>query len=245
MLKLAFSRGTRRHMWASFSFGILTGIMRSVGPLPNNTGDTVSFVWRGYEQGEDTMTYKDHNTATITFMGDGKLKGVIEGSFLEPNCKFAGLHVERQNTVWCMYVKQWKATYRGINDRSYERANVGRWGKWVSDEGCQGKADDSDTTAAGLDSEAEDYESENDRSDAYLDGRRGYKSAEADTDKCRRLEKELAAAQKMIRAKDREIARLKSRLDELEEGDGENYCMDVDSFGGATGTRAWNGNWAF
>ncbi|KAK7691532.1 hypothetical protein QCA50_004931 [Cerrena zonata] len=158
-MKMSTSRGSLKdgHLWISFDFGVISGVMRCQAlPLPANS--TLSFEWRGSESGEGQMTFESINKGTITFLGNGKLKGVLNGDYVpKKNTPFFGTQNQEnlRRVVWVKSVRQWKETWRGINANSYEVANQARWGKWVSDEGCDEDPADSDTTEAGGDSNSD------------------------------------------------------------------------------------------
>ena len=144
-LTLSASRGTGRHLWGSFKFGVVTGIIRCGAP-PDTVGETVAFEWRGYEQGEGEMEYGPENTGTITFLANGKICGTMEGGFMT-TFTFSGVRVQ-ESQVWVTHVKKWKDQWRGINERSYEAAQRRSWAK-VKDMGYRERPAGSDTTSVG------------------------------------------------------------------------------------------------
>jgi len=153
-LSLSPSLGTGRHLWGSFNFGIVTGVIRGGAP-PKSVRGTVAFLWRGHEEGEGQMEYGPENKGTLTFLGNGKLRGTMSGGFMEPFV-FTGVQEPRKNVNLAEHVKEWKEQWRGINDRSYEAAGVSRWGRWHKDEDYKEQPADSDTT------DAEDISDDND-----------------------------------------------------------------------------------
>lgn len=157
-MEMSTSRNSLKdgRLWISFDFGVISGIMRCQAlPLPDN--GTLSFEWRGSESGEGQMTFQSINKGSITFLGNGKLKGVLNGDYI-PNDNVPFYGTQNQANV-----RKWKATWRGINANSYEVANKARWGKWMSDEGCNEDPAESDTTEAGEDTESgAEYPSEED-----------------------------------------------------------------------------------
>lgn len=144
-LKVAHSK-TGGHVWISFDFGVVSGVMRGSAP-PKESTTVCTFTWHGHEQGEGEMTFTEENTGTITFLGGGKLRGTISGSFLGDDVVFTGQMVDTPNTVWVMSVPRWKAKYRRINFAAHERAAVARWGKWVADRDDADPPEDSDSDA--------------------------------------------------------------------------------------------------
>ncbi|KAF8076922.1 hypothetical protein FPV67DRAFT_1665160 [Lyophyllum atratum] len=153
-LKMSFSPG-RSHLWVWFHFGIVSGVMRSYGTLPTHIGDTVHFQWRGQEEGEGEMTYGEENTASITFLGDCKLRGQMRwmGNFEFVGTKPPG----KTNIIWSRSVASWKDIYWGINEASYERANAGRWGGGWYDGG-----DEDDDASSNSDTVGDPYAEDSD-----------------------------------------------------------------------------------
>jgi hypothetical protein len=139
-LTLSPSRYTGGHLWGSFKFGIVTGIIRG-GKPPETAGETVAFKWRGYEQGEGEMEYHEMNTGTLTFRDDGKICGTMKGGYLG-EFKFMGV----RDSLF-KHVKKWKAEWRGINDISYKAAADARWGKWIEGGDYKEQPAGSDTTS--------------------------------------------------------------------------------------------------
>lgn len=142
------SRGTGRHLWMAFDFGAVSGVMRGRAP-PTRANVPCNFEWRGRESGEGEMTFTDENIGSVTFLGGGRIEGKISGSFLGEDVNFFGRRIEKPNVVWSKSVQQWKRTFRSINWRSYQVASAARWGKWVSDEGCNEDPAASDTSVGG------------------------------------------------------------------------------------------------
>jgi hypothetical protein len=148
---------TGAHVWGSFDFGAVSGVLKTCTPPPagidpeSDAPVTANFMWRGREQGEGEMTFGDDNTGTITFIEGGRrIKGVINGSFLEENAAtFTG--TAKQNIrIREKTVKEWKAEWRGINDAAYNAAGRARWGGWGGDVRPERPAA-SDTSEGGLD----------------------------------------------------------------------------------------------
>ena len=138
---------TSSHLWGSFDFGIISGIIRSSAKPPTGTGDECPFFWRGHESGEGQMEFGEGKTGHIIFLGNGKIKGRMEwvGGF-----EFVGKQDDEslRRVVWQKSVKGWKSKWRGINKRSYESARIARWGKWGGDP-APDKPSLSDTSGGG------------------------------------------------------------------------------------------------
>ena len=156
-LRMSLSKKTRRHLWAYFDFGVLSGVMRCSKP-PSLVGDSCTFTWHGTESGEGQMLYDKAQRGTITFQGNGRFKGFIEGGFFG-KAQFVGTRNAEAsfNRVWCMYVKQWKATYRSINESAYGVAEASRWGGWVEDTSRPDRPEDSDTSGGSAKSSRSSY----------------------------------------------------------------------------------------
>ncbi|KAJ7286247.1 hypothetical protein C8J57DRAFT_1287137 [Mycena rebaudengoi] len=148
-LKLCLS-STSSHLWGSFDFGVVTGVIRSSGPLPTTVGGSVSFFWRGRETGEGEATFGDGNIGTITFLGGGNFKAHMDWTWGRLKA-----------------LRKWKAQWRGINERAYNRENIERWGKWGGD-GDDAEQPAGSDTSEGAESrsdeehEAEEYEGSDD-----------------------------------------------------------------------------------
>ncbi|KZV94566.1 hypothetical protein EXIGLDRAFT_766983 [Exidia glandulosa HHB12029] len=166
-LKIAHSESERR-VWISFDFGVVSGIMRGSAP-PKESTTACTLTWHGYEQGEGEMTFTDENVGSITFLGGGKLRGTISGSFMGEDVEFTGQKVDRPNTVWSMSIPGWKAKYRRINFAAHDRASRARWGKWVAevDDADPPEDSDSDAGTGGCGRRRDDY----DEYDSHDEGR--------------------------------------------------------------------------
>jgi len=62
---------TNSHLWAAFDFGVVSGIMRSKTTPPTAIDAKVSYQWRGYESGENTMLYGKDNKGDMTLLQNG------------------------------------------------------------------------------------------------------------------------------------------------------------------------------
>jgi hypothetical protein len=158
---------TASHLWASFRFGIVSGIIRSTLPPPATTGISCPFLWRGRESGEGEMSFGPDNRGSITFLGNGKIKGRMEwmGGF-----DFVGVKVNRKNVAWGKSVKGWKVEWRGINERAYENERVSRWGRGWTQAAADDKPLISDTTAKGSSDglDEDDLDEDDQGSDYYM-----------------------------------------------------------------------------
>ncbi|KZO96511.1 hypothetical protein CALVIDRAFT_563982 [Calocera viscosa TUFC12733] len=118
-LKLAPSLGTGRHLWGAFHFQVVEGVMRG-GPPPKYVGDTWEFMWRGTETGEGEIMFPNDDgvlRGSITFLGDGKIKGTITGDLLGEEAEFTGRKLK--TSITSTAVKGWKKTFRSMNELSF------------------------------------------------------------------------------------------------------------------------------
>lgn len=132
---------------------------------PGKTAQPVcDFFWRGRESSGES-TFGESNTGSITFLGNGKIKGRMEWDL--GNFDFVGKQVDFRGELagrpvrWEKLVSLWKREYRGYNWRAYNRENIARWGKWGGDPDDGEQPADSDTTVA------EESEHESDVDDPY------------------------------------------------------------------------------
>ncbi|KAL1738716.1 hypothetical protein HDZ31DRAFT_69698, partial [Schizophyllum fasciatum] len=80
---------TGAHLWGTFDFGAMTGIIRSIAAAPTAVGLTSKFLWRGAEGGEGEMQLGDDQKGYIKFLAGGRIQGRIEGSFID-KAEFTG-----------------------------------------------------------------------------------------------------------------------------------------------------------
>ncbi|KAF9562443.1 hypothetical protein CPC08DRAFT_376607 [Agrocybe pediades] len=151
-----YPSSTSAHLWASFEFGIISGIMRSVYAVPPGgaVNADIPFEWRGCDQSEGQMTFDSSNRCMLTFLGDGRLEGRMQGSFLG-TVKLSGLLtttddqgkpvLAKSRKAQLEEVRKWKREWRGLNYHNYEVANKRRWGGWGGTEKDE-SAFESDTT---------------------------------------------------------------------------------------------------
>ncbi|KAJ7047206.1 hypothetical protein C8F04DRAFT_1227273 [Mycena alexandri] len=116
-------------------------------------GDPVAFFWRGRESGEGISTFGDRNNGTINFLGGGKFKAAMNSDL--GDFKFAGTKLDgAEADVSAGSLREWKKTWRSINQRAYDRENVARWGKWGGD-GDDGENPAGSDTTEGAESDEE------------------------------------------------------------------------------------------
>ncbi|RDB19988.1 hypothetical protein Hypma_013076 [Hypsizygus marmoreus] len=122
-LKMSPSPGGS-HLWGAFHFGVFSGNFRSSGLPPRKVGEVVHFEWRGREEEEGDIIMNDDLTGSITFLGDGRIRGVM--NWTEGEFEFVGKKVERPNVKWVNKVEGWKEQYR--EEGAWEEPTVKRWG---------------------------------------------------------------------------------------------------------------------
>jgi hypothetical protein len=152
---------TNAHLWGAFEFGVISGVFKTIAGPPSDLGNITPFKWRGREEGEGEMTFGKENKGTITFLSNGRVKGSIDGSFLgKGKATFAGTLVQG-SLLSNEDVETWKQEWRGINPRSYEAANRGRWGGWVEEPSPE-RPSSSDTSEDERDNEDDEGTKEED-----------------------------------------------------------------------------------
>ncbi|KAI5892986.1 uncharacterized protein SCHCODRAFT_02677317 [Schizophyllum commune H4-8] len=126
-LRLALS-STGRHLWGTFKFGIVEGVLRSTSPPPFLPDTTITFDWRGRETGEYTVTWDEGNVGTVTLATDGTLRGTLDGAFLDPDqCVFSGRKKagdRRFRAPGERLVRRWKREWRRLPAREVDQGNV-------------------------------------------------------------------------------------------------------------------------
>ena len=91
-------------LWAYFELNSYACIMRFAF-LPTEVGDTCTFTSRGEVPPTWWNTHVVSVKGTLTFLGDGKIKGVIEGGLVE-RLTFNGMRKDE--------VAAWKKRYESI-----------------------------------------------------------------------------------------------------------------------------------
>lgn len=123
MLEMSLSQ-KGSHLWARFDFDNVSGVMRSCGSPPRKVGDVCRFIWRGQEEGEGEICYGEDNWFSITFLGDGRIKGAMHWTALG-TFEFIGKKIKEQSAKWAQNVASWKDEWRGMNEHNY---GFVRWG---------------------------------------------------------------------------------------------------------------------
>ena len=151
-LTLSPSRATGKHLWGNFDFGVIKGVIRC-GLPPTTTGDTIHFKWRGYAQdkGKIRMQFDDKNKGTLTFLGNGRIRGTMDGS---SEGEFILSCIQNTQSldhiVWAKRVKAWKAEWRAINELSHTSVCVADWHGWGGWRNYTERPADSDTSDRGI-----------------------------------------------------------------------------------------------
>lgn len=152
----------RTHLWAFFTFGIMSGVARSVTRPPTHVGETITFEFRARESGEGQLLTGEVNSGTLTFLDGGKLKGRMSwmGGF-----DFTCEPVPTPNVVWSKSVHNWKRIWRSYNQSRWESENQSRWGRCVPEPHPDGPEDSDTSGGDGSDSEDEDMIGDSDDED--------------------------------------------------------------------------------
>ncbi|KAH6910989.1 hypothetical protein BKA70DRAFT_1398660 [Coprinopsis sp. MPI-PUGE-AT-0042] len=139
-----YPSSTSSHLWASFDFGMISGIMRSILRPPGMAGEKVPFEWRGREGiDEKQMSFGQDNYGYLRFYGNGLLEANMRGfgsklrfSAVMPSTvssdtgsaaaagSGAAAKSLRETTV-----RDWKREWRSINFNNHEMEGSQRWGK--------------------------------------------------------------------------------------------------------------------
>ncbi|KAJ7685548.1 hypothetical protein DFH06DRAFT_1029285, partial [Mycena polygramma] len=155
-LKLCPS-STNARLWGSFDFGVISGVIRSA-TLPAKVGDSVAFLWRGRDSGTGESTFGDDNVGTIKFLSGG-FKATMDWDL--GNFEFAGTKLASpKDKISPLSLREWKTTWRSINESAYGRENRARWGGWGGDDDDAEQPAGSDTTE-GAENDAERDDSDN------------------------------------------------------------------------------------
>ncbi|KAI9666870.1 MAG: hypothetical protein M1831_001375 [Alyxoria varia] len=127
---------TCSHIWGDFKFGAIEGILRSTSSLTKEfvPDNTITFHWRGREEGEGETTFSERNIAKFEFVDETKFCGTMywecAGTFDVVGRLDAAAS---KNKVFGAAVPKWKREYRSLNEDNYGREEVSRWGKWAGD----------------------------------------------------------------------------------------------------------------
>ena len=113
-------------VWGTFDFGSFDGYMRSTSIDP--AARTITFNWRGRENGEGQSTFGEGNIIRITFLDDKTFEGMAEGSMFE-RCAIAGRYDvdASRNVAFHRSVDGWKYQYESLNEDNHERESRARW----------------------------------------------------------------------------------------------------------------------
>ncbi|KAJ3492877.1 hypothetical protein NLJ89_g11147 [Agrocybe chaxingu] len=150
------------HLWASFDFGIVEGVIRSAGKPPTKVKEEVPFIWRGRESGdsEHEMILGDGNEGVLTFLGDGRMKATMKGGcfgeWTVTGSFSSGSSSESLNLAQVKRaVREFKDEFRAYNHHNYEIERKERWGKvtWRSRPRDDAPLDSDTTTGGGGDSD--------------------------------------------------------------------------------------------
>lgn len=125
---------TQKHFWGKFSFGIISGYVRSEGKLPTRLLAKglvkIRLMIRGQEEGEGQMFFGKDNYMELEFRPNGTVGGKLNCN----HCSHKALTGEQ--CTWTgaaggggfqAELRNMKRKYRDINPRSYEAARTSRW----------------------------------------------------------------------------------------------------------------------
>ena len=153
---------TASQLWASFNFGVVQGILRSFSPPPKAVGEKAYFLWRGKIKGE--MKFGDDNIGVVTFLGDGKIQGSMDGAGFNKFNFFGRLKTgmtEIDEKAHLSKVTGWKRQWRGVNASLRDAEMRKRYGQYSRGETERPDSPAiSDTTAASDEEGSEDDEDE-------------------------------------------------------------------------------------
>jgi hypothetical protein len=110
-------------IWGDFDFGSFEGYLRSTSI--DKTARTITFNWRGRENGEGESTFGDNNIIEITFLDDKTFEGYAEGDFFE-QCEISGRYESKGGNPQ-HNVNSWVYQYESLDEDNYERERVARW----------------------------------------------------------------------------------------------------------------------
>ena len=153
---------TASQLWASFDFGVIQGIFRSFNPPPKAVGEKAYFLWRGKIKGE--MKFGDANIGVVTFLGDGKIQGSMDGAGFNKFNFFGRLKTRMTvlgEKAHLSKVRGWKRQWRGINASLRDAEMRRRYGQYSRGESERPDSPAvSDTTAASDEEGSQDDENE-------------------------------------------------------------------------------------
>jgi hypothetical protein len=113
------------HIWGSFEFGILEGILHIGGRPYRASTDDFGFTWRGRETGEGEMQFGYDCSGNIAFLGDGEIGGELRSTY--GNFQFRGSRVSGEDTRPARSARDMRNEWEQYNEDEYESERVGRW----------------------------------------------------------------------------------------------------------------------
>jgi hypothetical protein len=121
---------TYRHLWGSFSLGVTDGFLRSTSPLDSSDG-RITFEWRGRETGEQMCLFGPQNRGFVQLEDNGDITGSMYNDYVG-QVRFVGRRTDSAED-WSGHVRSWKREFWRVNETTYERERIGRWGKRIPD----------------------------------------------------------------------------------------------------------------
>jgi hypothetical protein len=112
-------------VWGAYDFGMYSGIIRMPERPYSASYLKVPFTWRGRENGEGEMSYRDeYQHGWIQFLGDGRIEGEIN---VYGQAKFTGQRISGQETKPPRNVRSMRDEWDSYNEDTYEEERVRRW----------------------------------------------------------------------------------------------------------------------
>ena len=110
-------------LWGAYDFGMFTGILH-LGTRPwEPSPEGIPCNWRGRENGEGEMSFGDHCTGEVVFLGDGRIEGWLS---LYGRCSFSGVRRPGPGTP-IRSAGSMRQEWEGYDEDAYEEERRGRW----------------------------------------------------------------------------------------------------------------------
>lgn len=113
-------------MWAAYDFGMFSGIIHIPERPYTSSHEPIPCHWRGTENGEGEMSFGEHCTGAITFLGGGRIEGWLS---LYGRCEFYGTRRDGPGNA-PRTAASMRQEWDGYNEEEYEAASRQRWGGW-------------------------------------------------------------------------------------------------------------------
>ena len=113
-------------MWGAYDFGMFHGIMQLQERPWSSSYKKIPFNWRGRNRSEGEMSFGPSCTGWIQFLGDGEIKGQLQGCYGEG--RFQGQRISGEETQPPRDVRSMREEWNGYNKTEYENESRRRWG---------------------------------------------------------------------------------------------------------------------